>query len=151
MDRSLRFRINGPQVVHQTIDGEVVIINLESGCYYSLDNVGAEVWGLIEENAALGEVAQALGRLYDAPAESIDSSVEHFVASLCDESLLVPSSDAITPSAPGVTETAANGRAPFKPPTLQKYTDMQDLLLIDPIHEVGDLGWPGVNTGGRDD
>jgi hypothetical protein len=25
---------------------------------------------------------------------------------------------------------------------LQKYTDMADLLLLDPIHEVDEQGWP---------
>jgi hypothetical protein len=40
--------------------------------------------------------------------------------------------------------------AAFQPPTLRKYTDMQDLLLIDPIHEVDDLGWPGVKAKGRE-
>jgi hypothetical protein len=150
MDHAMRFRINSPQVVHQTIDGEVVIINLESGCYYSLDKVAAEIWALLKERSTLGEVAHALGQHYDAAAESIDSTVDHFVASLCDEGLLEPSPDVTTPGFSGMP-TVGDGRAPFEPPTLQKYTDMQDLLLIDPIHEVGDLGWPGLNTGGRDD
>ena len=30
----------------------------------------------------------------------------------------------------------------FQEPALQKYTDMEDLLLLDPIHEVDDTGWP---------
>jgi hypothetical protein len=25
---------------------------------------------------------------------------------------------------------------------LHKFTDMQDLLLVDPVHDVGDAGWP---------
>jgi hypothetical protein len=32
--------------------------------------------------------------------------------------------------------------APFTPPALTKFTDMQDLLLLDPIHDVGSGGWP---------
>ena len=30
----------------------------------------------------------------------------------------------------------------FEAPILHKYTDMQDLLLLDPIHEVDEAGWP---------
>jgi hypothetical protein len=30
----------------------------------------------------------------------------------------------------------------FQPPTLESYNDMQDLLLLDPIHDVDDMGWP---------
>jgi hypothetical protein len=25
---------------------------------------------------------------------------------------------------------------------LEKFTDQRELLLLDPIHEVGELGWP---------
>jgi hypothetical protein len=27
-------------------------------------------------------------------------------------------------------------------PALEKYTDMQDLLILDPVHEVAAEGWP---------
>jgi hypothetical protein len=36
-----RFRVNTPTVTHETIDGEAVIINLDSGNYYSLIEVGS--------------------------------------------------------------------------------------------------------------
>ena len=41
-----------------------------------------------------------------------------------------------------------NGSAPadaarvFEAPRLEKYTDMQDLVLLDPVHEVDEQGWP---------
>jgi len=41
--------------------------------------------------------------------------------------------------------TALGDRLEFSAPRLDKYTDMQQLLLIDPIHEVSDeQGWPKV-------
>jgi hypothetical protein len=30
----------------------------------------------------------------------------------------------------------------FTAPALEKYNDMQDLLLLDPIHETDEQGWP---------
>ena len=30
----------------------------------------------------------------------------------------------------------------FEAPSLEKYTDMQDLVLLDPVHEVDQTGWP---------
>jgi hypothetical protein len=33
-------------------------------------------------------------------------------------------------------------RPVFGQPVLEKFTDMADLLLLDPIHEVGEAGWP---------
>jgi hypothetical protein len=33
-------------------------------------------------------------------------------------------------------------RTPFMPPELEVFTDMKDLLLLDPIHAIGEAGWP---------
>ena len=32
----------------------------------------------------------------------------------------------------------------YQAPSLEKYSDLQDLLLIDPIHEADESGWPSV-------
>ena len=37
---------------------------------------------------------------------------------------------------------ASSTRVAFEAPVLEKYTDMQTLLLVDPVHEVDDRGWP---------
>lgn len=57
--------------------------------------------------------------------------------SLVTEELLVPSEQQVElgtlPSAPH----------PFSIPASQKFTEMQELLLVDPIHEVDpQAGWP---------
>ncbi len=33
---------------------------------------------------------------------------------------------------------------PYAPPALETYTDMQELLLLDPIHDVDETGWPAA-------
>ena len=37
---------------------------------------------------------------------------------------------------------AADGKAAFEAPRLERYTDMKDYFLLDPIHEVDTAGWP---------
>jgi hypothetical protein len=32
--------------------------------------------------------------------------------------------------------------APFQPPLFEKFTDMEAMLLLDPVHDVDDEGWP---------
>lgn len=48
MDNDRVLRVNTPQVVCETIDGEVVIVNLDKGIYYSLLKTGADIWSRIE-------------------------------------------------------------------------------------------------------
>ena len=43
-----RVKVPENRVLAQIIDGEAIIINMETGCYYSLDSVGAEIWRCIE-------------------------------------------------------------------------------------------------------
>ena len=46
--------------------------------------------------------------------------------------------------APGEGELK-NGKKPlFESPNLQKYTDMQAMLWLDPIYEVDETGWPNT-------
>ena len=42
----------------------------------------------------------------------------------------------------GPVPMASGGLPPFEPPTLSKYKDMQDMLLLDPVHDVEEAGWP---------
>ena len=37
---------------------------------------------------------------------------------------------------------AHQARGAYRTPVLSIYTDMQDLLLLDPIHDVDQAGWP---------
>ena len=36
---------------------------------------------------------------------------------------------------------------PFSAPTLEAYRDLQSLFLLDPVHEVGEEGWPSPASG----
>lgn len=51
-----RFRIKSPQVIHEMIDGEVVIVNLETGDYYSLADTGERIWAAVERAASVDDI-----------------------------------------------------------------------------------------------
>jgi len=67
------FIIKGPQIVHEKIENEVIIINLESGIYYSLTGMGAEIWSLIEKKASMGQMVNFLMNRYDASPEDLQN------------------------------------------------------------------------------
>ena len=43
MSSDIRFRINRPRVVYEVMDDEVVIIDFDTGNYYSLEKVAADI------------------------------------------------------------------------------------------------------------
>ena len=149
MTSSVCFRLNTPNVIQETIDGEVVIVNLDNGNYYSLDNIGAAIWSLIESGAAVAEVVNAIRQRYDGDHVDVEDAVNQFVAKLQREALIVPDGAKEPEGTKGLdrqVETGADTERPrFEVPILHTYTDMQDLLLLDPIHEVDETGWPNVN------
>ncbi len=142
------FRINTPKVVHETIEGEVVIINLDSGAYYSLDQAGAVLWGELEQGRGLDDLARYVDAHYLTNGTDSAAAVQALVAALVAEDLV----RAAGPAAPAVLSgslpagPSLGQRQSFVTPVLQKHTDMQDLLLLDPIHEVDETGWPSVKA-----
>ena len=48
---------------------EAVILNLDSGIYYGLNEGGARIWELIQQPRSFGELHEALLKEYDVPAE----------------------------------------------------------------------------------
>ncbi len=135
-------------MVHETLDGETVIINLETGTYFSLQGSGAEIWELISRGLTLETLVEEILRRHDEVSrESVETSLTHLITELLNEGLITRTD----PSSNGhVTDDSASGLftgnypQTFEPPALVKYTDMQDLLLLDPIHEVDETGWPNM-------
>ena len=63
-----------PNVIFRALGNEAVILNLDSGVYFGLNEVGTRVWQLLEER----NVQQACERLrgeFEAPAERIERDV----------------------------------------------------------------------------
>ncbi len=144
------FNIKRPDVVHETIDGETVIVNLENGVYYSLRNSGVDIWNLIETGANFEEITNAMIARYEGSPKSIKDATHELLIALQKEGLVQVSSSKRTVS----QEPQAlreGGKQKYEPPLLEKYSDMQELLLLDPIHEVDEDGWPHkVEDGGQE-
>ena len=140
------FSINSPKVLQETIDGEVVIINLDTGHYFSLLKTGAKIWRDIEQGITQIDIVNRLHHQYEGDRTAIEQVVHQFLAELQQEELIVSTSSsqsqAATQHLPPSAATAALEMLTFEPPTLEKFTDMEDLLSIDPIHEVDGRGWP---------
>lgn len=140
--------VNTPTVVHETIDGETIILNLDSGFYYSLVETGAKIWDLLAGMNSADDIIKNMCLYYEGSDNEIANAVNSFISELIGEDLIVSgqetgkglSCDASSVSQPD-EKTA---KIEFKPPVLNKYSDMQDLLLLDPIHEVDVDGWPTI-------
>jgi hypothetical protein len=136
-----RFRLGGPGVVHETVDDETIIVNLETGTYYDLNPSGARVFRGVVEGATVDDVIAAVADQYGVDPRVIAPDVAALIDQLRDEGLIAPvvAGDPVPMAVEGIGDSAGE---PYSAPVLGRYTDMQQLLLLDPIHEVDETGWP---------
>ena len=131
--------ICGEDLVHEALDGEVVIVNLKNGRYYSLINSASAIWECLQtvENTAVLE--REMRSRFRHPHGEMGEALGRFLAELADEGLIRLSpveAEALTASEPD--ESAPE----FETPTLNKHVDMEGMLLLDPVHDVSEAGWP---------
>ncbi|MEO0926283.1 MAG: PqqD family protein [Cyanobacteria bacterium J06643_13] len=140
-----KISVNLPSIVSETIDGEVVIVNLLKGDYYSLFNTAADIWSLIEQGTTRSNIAQTMQLNYDCSDVDLAAEVDRFVTKLDEEGLIATSTEQELSDPPNPSAPTQQPQSKFQLPAIEKFTDMEELLLLDPIHEADeDKGWPNA-------
>jgi hypothetical protein len=104
----------GPDVIHDELNGDVIVIHLPTGAYYALTKEGSAAWGAMvdrEVDIELGDPRLPL------------------MAAFMAEGLVTGS---LPPAEPDPQRA------------FMKYVDLEDILLADPIHDVDESGWPQI-------
>jgi len=78
------------QVVWRELDGEAVLLDLESEVYFGLDLVGTRIWSLLEADRPLGEVHRLLLAEYEVGAEELWVDLVELVGRLVAAGLAEP-------------------------------------------------------------
>ena len=76
-------------VVFRELDGEAVVLNLDTGVYFGLDAVGTRIWRLIEERKPLRLILDTLVEEYEAPSDRLQRDLLAFVDQLTGKGLVV--------------------------------------------------------------
>ncbi len=76
-------------VLAQQSQGQTVLLRLNDGGYYALDEVGARIWELCDGQRDVGEVVAALCVEFEAPEATIRADALEFIDDLRRERLLV--------------------------------------------------------------
>jgi len=138
-----RYGINEASVVYDVLEGEVVVVNLDSGSYYIMQGTASPIWQRLAAGARVDEIVDGLSVSYPGtPRAELQAAVDDFRAQVTAESLLVPATTrAAAPPIPdgGVPAPATEA---FSTPVMYRYTDMQALIQMDPIREFDESGWP---------
>ena len=69
-------------------DDELVILDLNGGNYYGLDEIGARVWNALEKGHALGAVAGEIEADYEVTRAQLEADLLALARDLCDKGLM---------------------------------------------------------------
>lgn len=115
-------------VAGKVIDGEAIIMNLTNGAYYSVDAIGAVVWQWLDEEQPVSTIVERLLSAFPASASVIPGDVDTLIEQMLSDGLLQEGSSGF----PSPVDTTLKMPGTYTTPSLQKYTEMADLLALDP-------------------
>ena len=75
-------------VLASDFGAEYVLLNLKNGTYYGLDNVGAELWRLIQASATVETICSEVVATFDVDEETCCRDVMRLVAELLEHGLV---------------------------------------------------------------
>lgn len=82
-------RIRVPeQVVFRELESETVLLNLSTGFYYGLDDVGTRMWLALEKHETLEEAAFELLDEFEVDGPQLQRDLQSLAQELCDQGLL---------------------------------------------------------------
>lgn len=130
------YELSGVNIVSEIFGGEVVAVNLDSGKYYSMLNAGAYIWSALLAYHSAEQIAASLSAQCQLDLLSVQQDVQQFISTLESEGLLrcSPSDKQPLDVAPHVGD--------YVRPVFEVFSDMQEILLLDPVHDVDASGWP---------
>lgn len=76
-------------ILAQDVGGEVVLLNLDSETYFSLDPIGTRIWTLLSERDDLPAILNTLCGEYDSDPERIRDDLLALVRELADAGLVM--------------------------------------------------------------
>jgi hypothetical protein len=136
----MQYELADPSTISASVfDDEIVVANFSTGIYYSLRFAAAEIWLGLMAGVAAERVIQAIAPHCTGTAQGFANEALSLIRTLESEQL-IKSVDRKADE----TWAPRSMYRPYEAPCLESFTDMEDLLLLDPIHDVGKTGWPDL-------
>ena len=130
------YSLNEAKMFADITDGIAIVINSETGIYYGANTLGTAVMEQFFNGASDESVSEALKKFSGCPVD-IDERLAVFAKALVEKEIVITGAAATTEA--HFSEAAIKDGWDM---TVNEFSDAQELLLADPIHEVKEeTGW----------
>ena len=76
------------KVVFREVEEKIVLINLETGYYYSLNEIGRFVFNAIRKGSQLPDILQDIKEAFEVPDKKVEDDLNFFIEELKKENIL---------------------------------------------------------------
>ncbi len=141
-DNNNYYYIDNDKILFEKIEDEIIIISQDTGIYYSTRDQGAIIWQLINAGLSIDEIIAYFKDINISLDGKAQTEIKIFIEELAKEDLIIPRQkhEHNVKLDPELINFIRNN--PFSKPVLEKFDNMKDYLLVDPIHEIDETGWP---------
>ena len=142
----LSFKIASPEIASERLDGEVILVSLESGKYFNFNGTASDVFWMIERGVPREKWEELLSRYFNN-SDSMTHDINVLVSKLLTSRIITQSSaDPITLTSNEYELPNDYKRDKWISPELTEFSDLKDLILVDPVHDTSLEGWPIENA-----
>lgn len=134
-----RYSVFDNNIISDVFGEEVVLVNLESGVYYSLRGSATQIWIRLFNQYSISEIVSELKHIYQVVEVDLVKDTNQFIAELIELKVIKLSTDIESKS---IEFVSSDMLKEYNPPVVETFSDMQEILLLDPVHDVDKAGWP---------
>jgi hypothetical protein len=80
--------VRNEELLTSDLDGETIMLSVESGNYYGLDQVGSRLWALIEQPRSVSDLCDMLVAEFDVERDQCEKDILAFLHELVDEKIV---------------------------------------------------------------
>lgn len=77
-----------PNQIAATVDREIVILSVERGSYYGLDDIGSDIWEKLANPTSIGAICDVLAEKYQGDRATIERDVLSLLEQMAAEGLI---------------------------------------------------------------
>lgn len=129
-----KYEIGQARLEINQIDGELIVLNLDSGCYYTINGSGIDFWQLVQDGLSVEQIVAAAVSHYGVDDGAVRSELVSFCEKLVDEEVFALTS---ADSAAGDAANYSAWRPEFEPAVIARYDDLVDSFALDPPLVIG--------------
>ena len=131
------YKLNEEKMFYDMADGQAIVINFTTGMYYGTSSLGSAVLDSLLAGASESDILTEIQKLPGSP-EDLQEQLKAFVSRLVEMEILIPGDSDGGPCSIDGTALADGFLL-----TVDEFTEVQDLILADPVHDVDvEQGWP---------